>query len=167
MTDQLYIVMGVSGCGKSSIGQAFAADMDLVFHDGDDLHPQANIEKMSRGEPLDDADRWPWLDLIGAALKDGSAQVIACSALKRSYRERIAKGAGRPVTFLYLQGSKALLTERMSHREGHFMPVKLLETQLATLEEPQTDERAITVSIAASPDEIVASIREELQRRFA
>jgi gluconokinase len=151
---QRFVVMGVSGCGKSTVAQGLADRIGGVFTDGDALHPQANIDKMARGEPLQDADRWPWLRLVGQALaQDG--QVIACSALRRSYRDLIAAEAGAPVTFLYLEGSREVLLERMAARPGHFMPVSLLDSQLATLEVPSPEERVVAVSINHTPEEIV------------
>lgn len=145
--------MGVSGCGKSTIAERFADRMGLTWEDGDSLHPKSNIDKMSRGEPLQDADRWPWLERVGAQLA-GEVDVIACSALKRAYRDRIAETAPG-VTFLFLDGSYEVLSARMKQRTGHFMPAGLLDSQLATLERPDADERAIRVDIDRTPDEIV------------
>ncbi|MDB2407159.1 gluconokinase [Jannaschia sp.] len=155
-----FVVMGVSGCGKSTIAELFAERRGLRFLDGDSLHPQANIDKMSRGEALDDDDRWPWLDKVGARLSE-EIDVIACSALKRVYRDRIAEAAPG-VTFLFLDGSKEVLSERMGQRKGHFMPNDLLDSQLATLERPAEDERAIRVDIDRTPDEIVDLFLERL-----
>lgn len=156
--------MGVCGCGKSSIGQAFARAVEARFFDGDELHPAENIEKMSRGDPLTDADREPWLDKVGDQLGAGDGpMVIACSALKRVYRERIVRRAKRPVAFLFLEGSRDLLTERMKHRDGHFMPTSLLDSQLETLERPGPDELSIRVSIDQTPDEIVADLLAQLK----
>jgi gluconokinase len=148
--------MGVSGCGKSTIGRALADRLDLTFLDGDDLHPASNIEKMRRGEALDDADRAPWLDLVGARLEPGT--VIACSALKRASRDRIRRTAGDPVVFVYLRGSRETLAQRMRERTGHFMPYSLLESQLATLEEPARDEIAVAADIDGEEDTIVERI---------
>lgn len=150
-----FVIMGVSGCGKSHIGRAFAAATGTTFADGDDLHPTSNIEKMSRGEPLNDADRAPWLDQVGAVL-DAPGTVVACSALKRDYRDRIAGAAGGQVTFLFLRGRRETLLDRVSSRPGHFMPPSLLDSQLATLEEPGNDERHVTVDIEHPPAEVVA-----------
>ncbi len=150
-----FVVMGVSGCGKSLIGQAFATAIGATFIDGDSLHPAANIAKMSRGEPLDDTDRAPWLDKVGQTLAtDGS--VIACSALKRQYRDQIRAVAGAPVTFLFLRGQRETLLQRMSARPGHFMPPALLDSQLATLQAPTMDEPHLVADIEQSPDQIVA-----------
>ena len=150
-----YVVMGVSGCGKSTVGAAFAAAIGGRFIDGDDLHPPENVAKMSAGVPLTDADRWPWLTLVGATLTgDG---VVGCSALKRAYRDRIRAVAG-PVRFLHLAGSKAVIAARMAARPGHFMPLGLLDSQFAALEPPGPDEDAVTVDIDQSLDAIVAAL---------
>ena len=153
-----YVVMGVSGCGKSRIGQDFATAEGLRFVDGDSLHPPANIAKMRRGEPLTDADRAPWLDKVGQVLQQPGT-VVACSALKRIYRDRIRAGAGVPVTFLYLRGQRDTLLQRMADRPGHFMPVSLLDSQLATLEPPAADERHAVADIAESPAAIVRQLQ--------
>lgn len=148
-----YVVMGVSGCGKSHIGAAFAATIGGNFIDGDDLHPKANIAKMSRGEPLSDTDRAPWLDQVGRVLEPDT--VIACSALKRSYRDRIRLGAAAPVVFLFLSADRDLLLDRMSNRPGHFMPPSLLDSQLATLEPPMADELHVVADIKNTPEHMV------------
>ena len=156
-----YVVMGVSGCGKSLMGAGFAQAQGLRFVDGDDLHPAANIAKMRRGAPLTDADRAPWLAQVGAVLaSDGT--VVACSALKRAYRDQIRQAAGGAVTFLYLRGSPAVLLARMQARPGHFMPPALLDSQLATLEEPSSDEAFIVADIDQSPEAIIAQFQEAL-----
>ncbi len=144
-SDPAIVVMGVSGCGKSSVGAALAAILGLPFREGDALHPPANIAKMSAGEPLDDADRWPWLDRVAAALAEGG--VVSCSALKRAYRARLRAGAGRPVAFVFLHGDAALLAERMGARAGHFMPPALLASQLAALEDPTGEPGTVAVTI--------------------
>lgn len=150
-----FVVMGVSGCGKSLIGQRFADAIGATFRDGDDLHPPANIAKMSRGEPLDDTDRAPWLNKVGETLAtDGT--VVACSALKRTYRDLIRSVAGAPVTFLFLRGRRDTLLHRMSARPGHFMPPALLDSQLATLQPPTRDEPHLVADIEHTPDQIVA-----------
>ncbi len=150
-----FVVMGVSGCGKSLIGGMVAQTLGLTFVDGDDLHPAANVEKMRNGTPLNDADREPWLDAVGAVLAPGNT-VIACSALKRAYRNRIRAQAGGTVTFLYLRGNRDTLLARVSARPGHFMPPSLLDSQLATLEPPGPDEHHLTADIDMTPDAIVA-----------
>lgn len=158
--------MGVSGCGKSEIGLEFAKAIGARFFDGDDLHPAENIAKMSRGEPLNDDDRAPWLDEVGAQLAQGNEPtVIACSALRRIYRERITAAAGGPVIFLYLEGTRAVLSERMKHRTGHFMPAALLDSQLATLEPPDPDEVSVKASIDQTRDQVVAELLSELKRK--
>ena len=124
--------MGVSGCGKSSLGAALATTLALPFTDADDLHPAANRAKMAAGQPLTDADRWPWLQAVGAVLAS-NAGVVACSALRRAYRDRLRDAAG-PVQFLHLVAPREVIAERLAARRGHFMPLALLDSQLATLE---------------------------------
>ena len=156
-----YVVMGVSGCGKSLIGQTFATAIGAAFIDGDTLHPAANIAKMTRGEPLDDTDRAPWLDRVGAALVPPGT-VVACSALKRRYRDQIRATATTPVTFLFLRGRRDTLLARVSSRPGHFMPPALLDSQLATLEPPGPDEAHLVADIEQTPAQIVARFRASL-----
>lgn len=154
-----FVVMGVSGCGKSEIGRRFAVAIGGSYVEADDLHPRANIEKMAAGIALDDADRLPWLDRAAAVL--ASAQppaVLGCSALKRAYRERLRNGAGEPLKFVHLAGPRSLIATRLAARQGHFMPPGLLESQFDALEPPDEDERAITASIDRKPDEIVAHL---------
>lgn len=126
------VVMGVSGCGKSSLGAALAQALSLPFTDADDLHPPTNRAKMAASQPLTDADRWPWLDAVGAALaaQDG---VMACSALRRAYRDHLRQIAG-PLRFLHLDAPREVIATRLAERQGHFMPASLLDSQLATLE---------------------------------
>jgi len=140
------VVMGVAGCGKSAVGAAVSQAMGVPFRDRDDLHPAANIAKMRRGDALGDADRWPWLALVGQALSVGP-MIIGCSALKRSYRSFITHQAGATVRFIYLEGSRPVIEARMRARQGHFMPPALLDSQFAALEPPGPDENAITVQI--------------------
>ncbi|MFT4185059.1 MAG: gluconokinase [Rhizobium sp.] len=158
-TSLAIIVMGVSGSGKSSIGEKMAARLNIRYVEGDALHPAANVEKMSKGIPLTDEDRWPWLDLIGrqiaASLAAGAGIVVTCSALKLIYRERLRAAAGGHLYFVYLDGSKELLTKRMGERKGHFMPTSLLESQLRTLEVPTGETGVVTVGIDDSIDGIV------------
>ncbi|AJC78015.1 gluconokinase 1 [Rhizobium etli bv. phaseoli str. IE4803] len=155
------IVMGVSGCGKSSVGEKLAAALHLAFIEGDALHPAANVEKMSKGIPLNDEDRMPWLDRIGedirASLEKSEGIIVSCSALKRIYRDRLRAAAGGNLFFVYLEGSKALLTKRMGERKGHFMPVSLLESQLATLEVPTGEQGVVAVDIDDTIDGIAAT----------
>lgn len=154
-----YIVMGVSGCGKSAIGAGFAKAIGARFIDGDDLHPAENVAKMAAGTPLNDDDRAPWLADVGRAFgTDEGEAVIGCSALKRSYRDIIRHAAGGPVTFLHLHGDKGVIAARMGAREDHFMPPALLESQFDTLEIPGPDENAVTVNIDQTPDAIIAEL---------
>lgn len=150
------VVMGVSGCGKSHVGAALAARLGIGWRDGDDLHPATNLAKMRAGQALDDGDRWPWLDRVAAALRSEAPLIIGCSALRRSYRDRIRAGAGGPVTFVHLTGSKALIAARMTARQGHFMPPALLDSQFASLEPPGPEEQALALDVAAPPDALVA-----------
>lgn len=145
--------MGVSASGKSSVGRALAGRLDVAFLDADDLHPQANVAKMAAGEPLDDDDRRPWLDAVGEAIAARDGVVMACSALKRSYRDSIRRHAPDTV-FVLLHGSTRLLTERATGRTDHFMPPSLLASQLATLEPLEDDERGTVVDVAPPVDEI-------------
>lgn len=151
------VVMGVSGCGKSSVGEAVAAGLGIPYRDGDDLHPAANVAKMAAGTPLTDQDRWPWLDKIGHVLAKEAPVIIGCSALKHSYRDRIRAEAGGAVTLVYLEGSRDLIAGRMARRTGHYMPLSLLDSQFAALEPPGPEE-AISVSIAQPLDAIIAEI---------
>lgn len=164
MTSRLHIVMGVAGCGKSTIGRALADRFDGTYLEGDSFHPSANIEKMSRGEPLTDEDRWPWLDTVAREMRARSGIVFAgCSALKRSYRDRLIEAAGEPILFVHLTGSRELIAERMNARDGHFMPLTLLDSQFKTLEPPAADELAIQVDISGSTQECVESAAHSLQ----
>lgn len=153
------IVMGVSGSGKSSIATLLAERLGLRLVEGDALHPKANIAKMEKGVPLTDDDRWPWLDAIGHEMAQaqtvGERIVVTCSALKRSYRERLRAAVGGELAFVYLEGSETLLAERMGHRTGHFMPASLLHSQLQTLESPQGEAGVITIGIDATIPAIV------------
>jgi len=155
----ILVVMGVSGCGKSSAGQAIASSLSWAFIEGDDLHPPENRSKMSAGVPLDDADRWPWLDSIamnaGASECGGRSVVVACSALKQVYRDRLAR-AGGDVRFVHLTGDPFIIAQRMRARRNHFMPSGLLQSQLATLEPPPPGERVCVIDLALSVEEIAA-----------
>ncbi|MBB4332975.1 gluconokinase [Rhizobium leguminosarum] len=160
------IVMGVSGCGKSSAGEKLAEALHLVFVEGDALHPTANVEKMSKGIPLTDEDRMPWLDRIGedmkASLEKSEGIIVSCSALKRIYRDRLRAAVGGNLFFVYLEGSRALLMKRMCERKGHFMPVSLLDSQLATLEVPTGEPGVVTVDIDDTIEGIAATALEGL-----
>ncbi|MEO9169007.1 MAG: gluconokinase [Aestuariivirga sp.] len=142
------VVMGVSACGKTTVGEALAAKLYVQFVEGDKLHPPTNVAKMSAGHPLTDEDRWPWLAQVGVSLKGEKGIIASCSALKKIYRQRIIESAGRPVSFILLNGDKAILQKRIAARKGHFMPPSLLDSQLATLEIPGPDEHSITIDIA-------------------
>jgi gluconokinase len=162
---RLLVVMGVAGCGKTSIGENLAAAIGGMFLDGDAFHPESNIQKMSQGVALTDEDRWPWLMIFGRQIAAQDGTVIGgCSSLKRAYRDYITDAAGEPVLFIYLKGSRELISERMGKREGHFMPTSLLDSQFATLEVPTKDECAIHVDIDATMDEIVQRIRQKIAR---
>lgn len=161
------IVMGVSGVGKSLIGRQLAARLNAPFLEGDEFHPASNVAKMRAGVPLDDADRAPWLDALGAtiAARRGSGVVAACSALKRSYRERLARQVPPPLLFICLVADRALLESRLAVRAAHFMPISLLASQLHTLELPGRDEPAIVVSAAGSSDDVIERIVARLAER--
>ena len=160
-----FVIMGVSGCGKSSIGAAFAQAIGGQFIDGDDLHPDANRTKMASGLPLTDEDRAPWLIRVGQALQGGEGPiVIGCSALKRRYRDTIRECADQPVMFLHLSGSPAVLAARLAARKGHFMPPTLLDSQFAALEAPAEDEMAITVNIDQTPQAILTELLRGTKR---
>jgi gluconokinase len=152
------IVMGVSGSGKSTVGKMLAERLGEPFLEGDDFHPEANKKKMHDGIPLTDEDRWPWLDSVRDAIAASSAEghrpVVACSALKESYRARL-RGSGVPTRFVYLRGTRATLLARLESRKGHFFNPALLDSQLATLEEPKD---ALTLDIELEPKAMVEEI---------
>ncbi|MCO6419382.1 gluconokinase [Siccirubricoccus sp. KC 17139] len=155
---QAVLLMGVSGAGKSTIGPMLAKALGVAFADADAFHPPANIAKMSSGQPLTDEDRWPWLDAIGAWLagRGAAGGVVACSALKRIYRDRL-RAACPGLRLVYLSGDPALIGARQAARRGHFMPPGLMTSQFAALEAPGADEEAITLSVAATPEAILAA----------
>jgi gluconokinase len=161
MNKGLYVVMGVSGCGKSLIGTALARALDIDFVEGDDYHSAENVQRMSSGIPLTDDDRSQWLRALAARLREakdaGTGLVMTCSALKRSYRDVLRAGAG-DVRFVFLRGPRALLAERIAGRRGHFMPPSMLDSQLATLEEPAPDEHAWVCDVRESPKDLVAAL---------
>ena len=148
------VIMGVSGCGKSSVGEALSRYLAIPYHEGDVLHPPANVEKMRSGVPLTDEDRWPWLDHVAETLRADAPVIVGCSALRRVYRDRIRAGAGGPVHFVHLSGSRDLIAARMARRRDHYMPLSLLDSQIATLERPGADE-ALEVEIDRPLEEIV------------
>ncbi len=158
------VVMGVASCGKTTVGEALARHVKATFVEGDRLHAAASVEKMSKGIPLTDEDRWPWLDRVGESLAGRDGVIASCSALKKIYRDRIVAKAQRPVTFILLHGDKALLQQRIAERKGHFMPASLLDSQLATLEIPGKDERAVIVDIALPLNEQVAKAAHFLMK---
>jgi gluconokinase len=164
-TPAVLVVMGVSGCGKSTIASMLANRLHWIYEDGDWFHPQSNIEKMHHGEPLDDADRWPWLqaiaDWIDATRHNDSHGIVACSALKRAYRD-ILVGDRKDVRIIFLKGDRDLIARRIAARADHFMPAALLDSQFAALEEPTADERPVVVSIVPHPREIVETVVEKL-----
>jgi gluconokinase len=156
--------MGVSGSGKSTVGAALAQRLRVPFADADDLHPSANIAKMSRGEPLNDEDRWPWLEIVGewlAVCEDGG--VMSCSALKRKYRDQLRRHAPK-VRFLLLEGTRDVIAARQASRPGHFMPASLLTSQFAALEPLQPDEDGIVLDVDQSVDQIVQGYVDHMSR---
>jgi gluconokinase len=160
----IVIVFGVSGAGKTTIGKLLAQELGWPFYEADDFHSQANIDKLLRGIPLTDDDRWPWLEklrqLIKRSLEAGENAVLACSALKRAYRERLR--VSDEVKFVFLHGDYALIEKQLRQRRGHFMNPELLRSQFADLEEPGPDEHVITVELGRTPEEIVEEIKTKL-----
>lgn len=155
---QRIVVMGVAGSGKSAVGAGLARALGFAFCDADGLHPAGNVAKMAAGTPLTDEDRWPWLDLVAAELATHPPLVMACSALRRAYRDRIRAGAGGDVLFIHLDGPREMIAARMARRKHHFMPPALLDSQLATLEPPGAGEAHLRVDIAPPVPEVVAQI---------
>ncbi len=159
------IVMGVSGAGKSTVGEALAARLGWRYEDGDAFHPESNVAKMRAGHPLTDEDRWPWLraiaDEIDRVCQADGHVIIACSALRRAYRDVLLHGRN-DVRLVFLDGSEPLIGDRLSQRKGHFMPPGLLASQFATLEPPDATERAVRVSIDAPVETIVNDVLNQL-----
>ncbi len=151
------VVMGVSGAGKTTVGQALARNLDWHFEDADDWHPAENVARMSAGQPLTDEDRAPWLDRLNHLLLERDRLVLACSALKRAYRDRLREGLGDSVGFVHLRAKEELLLGRLRDRRGHYMPASLLQSQLDALEEPGPDE-AFQLDAAAMPGDAVSEI---------
>lgn len=161
----IIVLMGVSGCGKSTAGLGLSKSLAWPFRDADTFHPPANIAKMSRSVPLTDADRWPWLDAVGQwvdlRLQTGEPGIVSCSALKRVYRQHII-GGRRGVRLVYLKGDLELIATRLKGRKNHFMPAALLRSQFEALEEPQAAERPIIVPVGMSPRRVVRTILDRL-----
>ena len=155
----IVVVMGVAGTGKSTVGRAVAQALGARFIEGDAFHPAASRDKMAAGQPLDDADRAPWLDALAAELARhhaaGEGAVLACSALRRAYRDRLRAGCPA-LRLVFLDGAPETIAARLDRRRGHYMPASLLESQLATLERPAADEGAVVVRVEAAPDTVVA-----------
>lgn len=162
----IVVVMGVAGCGKSTLGRALAAKLGCAFIEGDEFHPPASRRKMAEGVPLDDADRWPWLDALAAELEcrvqRQESVVMACSALKYVYRERLRRGCPR-LRLVFLHGAEASIFQRLAARRGHYMPPSLLQSQLATLEPPTALEDAVLVDLEAPPQRSIEMVIAALQ----
>ena len=160
----LLVLMGVSGSGKTTVGKILAKELGWALYDADDFHPVTNVEKMRAGVALTDADRWPWLDRLNALLREkqdgGEDAILACSALRQAYRDRLAQGC-RDLRWVYLRGTFELIRSRLAARKGHYMNPALLQSQFATLEEPVD---ATVIDIADAPEVLAARIREMLQR---
>jgi len=158
------VVWGVTAVGKTTVGKLLAQELGWKFYDADDFHSAANVEKMRRGIPLTDEDRRPWLDRLRQMIERRLAQkenaVLACSALKRAYRERLR--ASEDVKFVFLHASRARITEQLERRHGHFMPATLLDSQFADLEEPQAGEQGLTIEIGGTPADVVELIKTKL-----
>ncbi|WP_443333536.1 gluconokinase [Streptomyces sp. CB00455] len=161
--------MGVAGTGKTTVGRLLAEALALPYAEGDAFHPAANVAKMSAGTPLDDADRWPWLDAIGRWIRDRAqprGAVVAASSLKRAYRDRL-RAAAPGVVFVHLTGDRPLIEERMAARTGHFMPATLLDSQFAALEPLRQDEAGVAVDVSGSPEDITERALAALRRLTA
>lgn len=163
--EPILIVMGVSGAGKTTVGALVARRLGWVFLDADDLHPKANIEKMRSGAPLTDADRAPWLAAVGGWIDEQAAEnrpgVVACSALKRAYRDTLRRGR-QQVRFVYLRGSQRRIAARLAGRTGHYWPASLLASQFRALEPPTDDEAAIVVDIGGPPEGVAEAVVDQL-----
>jgi carbohydrate kinase (thermoresistant glucokinase family) len=163
VTPSRIVLMGVAGSGKSVVGEALARNLAYGFIDADDLHPVSNVEKMASGHPLDDEDRWPWLDAVGAAISRQDRVVAACSALAWRYRERL-RASAPDLLFVHLDGSRAVLAERLGHRTDHFMPPTMLASQLDTLEPLGADEAGFVVDVTPPLEGVVRAIVIGLER---
>lgn len=162
----IFYIMGVSGCGKTTVGKLLAEKLDIPFFDGDDFHPESNIEKMEAGIPLNDDDRHGWLLKLNALAKKNSKKggIIACSALKASYRRILDNSIEKNIVWVYLQGSFETIHERMEKRKGHYMPASLLKSQFDTLEIPK---HALVLSITKTPEEIMDEILEQYPKSLS
>ncbi len=162
----IVVVMGVCGCGKSTVASALAARLDLPFLEGDEFHPQSNVDKMSRGIPLTDQDRWPWLSALGAVMGEKAGVhggvIATCSALKHSYRTRLSEAVGLPTLYVLLDGNREILLQRMRARKDHYMPPNLLDSQLAILEKPGPDEPALTLPYEFDLDILLDELESSL-----
>lgn len=161
----VYLLMGVAGCGKSTIGRLLARKLDIPFYDADDFHSPDNILKMAQGMPLDDADRAPWLSSLAEEIvrwNSGAGSVLACSALKEAYRRMLSGSEVKDVVYIHLAGDRELIRRRLALRDDHYFPENLLESQYAALEPPSD---GITVQIDTTPEEIIMEIVESLRRR--
>lgn len=162
------IVMGVSGCGKSTLGALLADAFACPFLEGDDYHAPDAVEKMRRGDPLTDEDRWPWLDRLAqasaTAMETSVSVITACSALRKGYRDRLRAGIGAPVRFVLLDNNRERLLTRLQNRPGHYMPASLLDSQLDILERPSSDEAALVLTSDAPPQELKDQVLSWLQR---
>jgi gluconokinase len=160
------VIMGVAGCGKSTVAALLAGQLGWDFQEGDGLHSAENVEKMASGQPLTDDDRWPWLDAVASWIREhdyaGIPGIVTCSALKRTYRDRLR---GPHVVFVYLAGARDEIRNRLSARINHYMPPALLESQLDCMEPPTADENVVTIGVAAQPAEISAEITRRLGLR--
>ena len=169
--DEPVVLIGVSGSGKSTVAKRLAPAIDATFLEGDEYHSSANVAKMRSGTPLTDADRWPWLDVLGHAIAEHGAQgrqvVVACSALRRAYRDRLQHAARRPLTFIHLTIDPAILRARMQARRQHFMPTALLDSQLETLEPLQSDESGTEIAETGTALQTVGAIERWLRMRAA
>jgi gluconokinase len=157
------IVMGVSGAGKSTLAERLASQFEFAFLEGDSFHPRRNVEMMAAGIALEDADRWPWLEALSAAIvaaRNTQGVVATCSALKRSYRDRLRQSVGAPLLFVCLQAERKILEQRLQSRVGHFMPASLLDSQIDSLELPAADEPAMVLSAQMPVDAMVQQIRQ-------
>ncbi|MER7998918.1 gluconokinase [Streptomyces sp. NPDC095613] len=164
-TPHVVVVMGVAGTGKTTVGPLLAGTLGVPYAEGDEFHSPENVAKMASGVPLEDADRWPWLDSIGewAHGRAGRGGVVSCSALKRAYRDRL-RAAAPDVLFLHLTGDRELIGRRMAARKGHYMPTALLDSQFATLQDLGEDEAGVAVDVSGTPEEITERAVAALRR---